>query len=165
MLRNSKKSLSKFLCAAMVLVLFVSTMSAVLLIQPFKAEASNPNDSIVGAIRWDGQVGDLSPVGLEEERALGPNGWHFRLPFYATEPTADSCTMRCTTQDKMDQEIAYAKEAVSITGHFAGIPLWKPMIQETCIFQEISIFGVYYNSGWVTYGSAGNCYVPLNFKY
>lgn len=111
MLRNSKKSLSKFLCAAMVLVLFVSTMSAVLLIQPFKAEASNPNDSIVGAIRWDGQVGDLSPVGLEEERALGPNGWHFRLPFYATEPTADSCTMRCTTQDKMDQEIAYAKEA------------------------------------------------------
>ncbi len=78
---------------------------------PAAAQASNPRASTLGVIRWDGQVGDLSPVGLEEERILGPAKWSDRLPFYATKPTADTATLRCTTQGIMDQEIAYAKEA------------------------------------------------------
>jgi len=104
----------------LIVVLLLTVCLCMPLFQPFKAYATS-GGTAVGAIRWDGQVGDnavgeLSGVGPEEERAMAPNQWHFRLPFYATEPTANSDTLNGTTQAIMDQEIAYAKDA--------GIDYW-----------------------------------------
>src|SRR5919108_3588775 len=74
---------------------------------------------LVGAIRWDAWVGDVptyndrgpTAVGLQVERVLGPAHWHDRLPFYARELSAHSVEVRATSQDVMDQEIAYASAA------------------------------------------------------
>jgi hypothetical protein len=49
----------------------------------------NPNNTLVGAIRWDAWVGnyvatgDHNQPGLVVERTLSPNHWHYRLPFFA----------------------------------------------------------------------------------
>jgi hypothetical protein len=71
---------------------------------------------LVGAIRWDGWCGNLSSVGLQVEKDLGPAQFHYRAPFYSKVISADSIQCRCTTQAVMDQEIAYAK--------YAGIDYW-----------------------------------------
>jgi len=80
-------------------------------------------NSIVGAIRWDAWVGEINTdgvgapsVGLQVERSLGPNKYHFRLPFYGVEIGADSVQARELTQTIMNQDIAYAKDA--------GIDYW-----------------------------------------
>ena len=44
---------------------------------------------LVGAIRWDGWVGNLNPAGLEVEYTLGPKRYHYRAPFYSKEISAD----------------------------------------------------------------------------
>lgn len=64
---------------------------------------------VIGVIRWDAWVGDLASYGQEIEVTLSPNHWHYRLPFYGVELGPDLVQARCTTQDVVDQEIAYAK--------------------------------------------------------
>ena len=71
---------------------------------------------MVGAIRWDGWVGDLHPAGLEIEYTLGPRQYHYRAPFYAREVSGDSIQCRAATQEIMDQEISYAR--------YAGLDYW-----------------------------------------
>lgn len=78
---------------------------------------------IVGAIRWDAWIGDIgndlgdvSKVGLQVERSLNPNKYHYRAPFFSKEISRDSILCRGTTQEIMDQEIAYAK--------YAGLDYW-----------------------------------------
>jgi len=78
---------------------------------------------IVGAIRWDAWIGDIgnglvdaSLVGLQVERSLSPNRYHYRAPFYSKVISHDSIQCRGTTQKIMDQEIAYAK--------YAGLDYW-----------------------------------------
>ena len=83
------------------------------------ANAANPNQTLVGAIRWDGNIGDIPTfgwangqyIGQQTDRALGPNKYHFRIPFFSQE--IDSNTVFCaeTNQAIMDQDIAYAKSA------------------------------------------------------
>ncbi len=77
----------------------------------------------IGAIRWDAWVGDLNTdgvgaayVGLQVERSLGPDKYHFRLPFYGVEIETDSVQARALSQTVISQEIAYAKNA--------GIDYW-----------------------------------------
>ncbi|OCT15254.1 hypothetical protein A8709_14240 [Paenibacillus pectinilyticus] len=99
----------------LIITLFLTACISIVLFHSTTAYATS-GGTIVGAIRWDGQIGDnavgtLSGVGPEEERAMAPSQWHFRLPFYATEPTTNTDTMSDTTQAIMDQEIAYAKDA------------------------------------------------------
>lgn len=72
----------------------------------------------VGAIRWDAWIGDIgkglgnaTAVGLQVERSLGPNRYHYRAPFYSEEISKDSVQCRGATQAIMDKEIAYAKDA------------------------------------------------------
>ncbi len=72
--------------------------------------------TLVGAIRWDGWCGDRSSVGLGLERAMSPSQFHWRLPFYSRILGPSSVEARCVTQDVMDREIAYAREA--------GIDYW-----------------------------------------
>lgn len=77
----------------------------------------------VGAIRWDAWVGDTNTtgvgataVGLQVERGLSPNQYHYRAPFFSKVISPDSIQCRGMTQKIMDQEIAYAKDA--------GIDYW-----------------------------------------
>jgi len=87
------------------------------------AYAEGKGSTLVGAIRWDAWVGDLNTdgvgapyVGHQVEATLGPNKYHFRLPFFAVETGTDSVQARELTQSVMDQQIAYAKNA--------GIDYW-----------------------------------------
>lgn len=72
--------------------------------------------ALVGAIRWDGWVGNLNPAGLEVEYTLGPSLYHYRAPFYSKVISKDSIQCRATTQEIIDQEIVYAK--------YAGLDYW-----------------------------------------
>src|SRR5215467_4849551 len=73
---------------------------------------------IVGGIRWDAWFGDdpSTTVGREVERSLGPQQWHYRLPFFAKEISPTAVEVRSNSQSVMDEEIAYA--------HRAGIDYW-----------------------------------------
>ena len=99
--------------------LLVSWLLASLVpISSFNAMAADAAKPLIGVIRWDGQSGfEAKQVGWEEEIALGPSQWQYRLPFYAEKPTEDSCRLRrAITQEVVDREIAYAKEG--------GIDYW-----------------------------------------
>jgi mannan endo-1,4-beta-mannosidase len=67
----------------------------------------------VGAIRWDGWVGDNGSwqIGPIVERTLGPEKFHYRAPFFSIVTAKDSIKIDGTTQEIMDREIAYAKSA------------------------------------------------------
>jgi hypothetical protein len=73
---------------------------------------------VVGAIRWDAWIGNVAgyDVGLQVERSLGPQRWHYRLPFYSEEISGTEVRVRGNTQAVMDQEIGYA--------HRAGLDYW-----------------------------------------
>lgn len=65
----------------------------------------------VGAIRWDAWIGDSTNVGLAVETALGPQQYHYRLPFYGVEISDTEVDVVATTQAVIDKEIAFAKAA------------------------------------------------------
>ena len=69
------------------------------------------NSQTVGAIRWDAWTGSANSVGIQVERTLGPNAYHYRVPFYGKEKSTDSVTINACTQAIMDKEIAYAAAA------------------------------------------------------
>ncbi len=71
-------------------------------------EATRPT---VGAIRWDAWMGDSDWIGVQVDKDLGPNQFHYRLPFYATEINANQVSIIANTQAIIDQEIAYASNA------------------------------------------------------
>ena len=73
---------------------------------------------LVGSIRWDGWVGKKGTweIGPIVERTMGPERFHYRAPFFSVVTAKDSISIDGTTQEIMDQEIAYAKEA--------GIDYW-----------------------------------------
>jgi len=109
---------------ALLVVWLVACGSAPLTLRPLLTfepmPTPNPADGIVGAIRWDAWVGDTptfgdttsdNRVGLVVERTLGPNQWHYRLPFFAVELGENEVQVRGNTQQIVDQEILYAVEA------------------------------------------------------
>lgn len=85
-------------------------------------QSNKPSDAkkkvLVGAIRWDGWVGEKGSWGIGPivERTLGPENFHYRAPFYSMVTAKDSISMDGTTQEIVDREIAYAK--------YAGIDYW-----------------------------------------
>lgn len=68
-------------------------------------EAPSPKP-IVGAIRWDA----WTEWGYFQQ-FLQPKEWHDRLPFFAKSLQNGSVEVRCDSQDVMEKEIAYAKQA------------------------------------------------------
>lgn len=80
--------------------------------------ASSTPDILFGAIRWDGWVGYKGSwqVGRVVQRTLGPSKFHYRLPFFSVINANDSLIIDGTTQEIMDKEIAFAKDA--------GIDYW-----------------------------------------
>lgn len=64
---------------------------------------------IVGAIRWDAWTGGT--VTVQVERSLGPQKYHFRLPWFSEVVGDGLVHINGGTQAVMDQEIAYAAAA------------------------------------------------------
>lgn len=79
---------------------------------------SASSDILFGAIRWDGWVGAKGSwqIGPIVESTLKPKRFHYRLPFYSQVYANDSVTIDGTTQEIVDKEIAFAKNA--------GIDYW-----------------------------------------
>lgn len=92
--------------------------------RPLCESSSRP---MVGAIRWDAWHGDAGlspearaayrngqtplPPGLAVERSLGPEHWHYRLPFYAKVISENEVEIHSDSQEVMDREIDYASRA------------------------------------------------------
>jgi hypothetical protein len=74
---------------------------------------SKPNVSeispVVGAIRWDAWTG--GEVTRAVEKTLGPEKYHFRLPWFAKVTGKDSVQIDGSSPSIMDQEIDYAEQA------------------------------------------------------
>ncbi|HUT35416.1 MAG TPA: hypothetical protein VNE39_18150 [Planctomycetota bacterium] len=66
---------------------------------------------LVGAIRWDAWHGDQGVPGQAVERALGPKRWHARIPFFGKAVSDTQVEIRGYSQEIVDQEIAYARQA------------------------------------------------------
>lgn len=80
-------------------------------VDPTRSYVGNTDNAIVGALRWDAWYHPTQDsIRTAMEASLGPSQYHWRLPFFATEPTAESAVIAGTQAD-MDAEIAYAVEA------------------------------------------------------
>lgn len=95
-------------------VLLAMLVTAVV-IGPSHVGRAAATNVLVGAIRWDAwqENGDIQAT---VERTLGPNHWHYRLPYFARVTGSNSVVINGNTQAIMDQEIAYAADA--------GIDYW-----------------------------------------
>jgi hypothetical protein len=73
----------------------------------------------VGVIRWDAwnlYNGQYDAISYYLHRALSPEEFHFRIPFYVSVVSPTNISFNGDQQDVMDQEILYAKHA--------GIDYW-----------------------------------------
>jgi hypothetical protein len=71
----------------------------------------------VGAIRWDAWYGsDPSTPAGPACRAVSPQRYHFRAPWFSTKQSDDRMDCDGAKQGVMDQEISYAKDG--------GIKYW-----------------------------------------
>lgn len=69
------------------------------------------NRPTVGAIRWDAWLGRTNNVGEAVNNSLGPNHYHWRLPFFTDVISSDSVNIDGTSQEVADQEIEYASHS------------------------------------------------------
>lgn len=65
----------------------------------------------VGAIRWDGWIGDRGVAGKTVQETLGPAKWHYRLPFFAKIVGDNKVEIDGSSQAVVDREIEYAAAA------------------------------------------------------
>lgn len=71
----------------------------------------NPTNISVGALRWDAwHHNTADTVRTAVQTSLGPFRYHWRAPFFASEPSTSSVII-AGNQAEMDKEIAYAVEA------------------------------------------------------
>lgn len=85
---------------------FLGVLSCLAAARVTGQEAGRPK---FGAIRWDAWHGAAGGPGLAVEKSLGPEKYHWRLPFFAKVLAPDKVEIRGDNQAVMDQEIAYAK--------------------------------------------------------
>ena len=88
------------------LVLFVMAGTA-----PAQTTAARAPRPLAGAIRWDAWHGGRGEPGLVVQRSLGPEKWHYRLPFFARILSTSEVSIDGASQEVMDREIAYAARA------------------------------------------------------
>lgn len=66
---------------------------------------------LVGTIRWDGWVGKKSQVSIKGAKNLSKPEYMHRLPFFAQVKEGEDIITDGATQEIMDKEIEYAKQA------------------------------------------------------
>ena len=64
---------------------------------------------LVGAIRWDAWIGDAYGVGQAVHKSLGPEHWHYRLPYFGYAVSSTQVVVQSTTQADADRQLALAK--------------------------------------------------------
>ncbi len=77
------------------------------------------NRPTVGIIRWDAWnlvSGQYDAISYYSHRAMSPEHFHYRLPFFAKVNSETNVTINGDTEEILDQEILYAK--------FAGFDYW-----------------------------------------
>lgn len=72
--------------------------------------------SIIGAVRWDAWVGNKGAVGINVAQNLSLEKYYYRLPFFAKIIDEKTVEIDGSTQEILDKEIEYAKNA--------GIDYW-----------------------------------------
>ncbi len=75
---------------------------------------------IVGAIRWDAWMG--GEITVQVERTLGPQKYHYRLPWFAEVLGDDQVRIDGSPQEIMDREIDFAADA--------GLNYWAFLLYE-----------------------------------
>jgi len=110
------KKVNKIALILSAFLIMVSTANCKKVGKP--SETATSEKTTVGAIRWDGWIGKKGSwqIGPIVERTLGPEKFHYRAPFFSIVTAKDSISIDGTTQEIMDEEIAYAKNA--------GIDYW-----------------------------------------
>lgn len=73
--------------------------------------AQPPHRPLVGGIRWDAWHGSRGTPGRAVEASLGPANWHYRLPFFARVISDSEVSIDGASQQVIDKEIAYARQA------------------------------------------------------
>lgn len=94
---------------------------------PSPGPADDAGDPVVGAIRWDGWYGDRGVVGRTVQESLGPNEWHYRLPFYGKVVGDNQVEIDGTSQEVVDREIEYAAAAGLDYWAFVTYPADDPL--------------------------------------
>jgi hypothetical protein len=120
------------------------------------AEKNDGDRPTVGVIRWDAWNlvnGQYDEISYFSHRAMTPEHYHYRLPFFAKVQPDMNFTINGDTQEVIDQEILYAK--------FAGLDYWA--------FDVYCSFGpnCTTNSPYCTeyYTQISNRYCPRNPAY
>ena len=88
-----------------------------------KSRISSHSHPLIGAIKWDGMHGDEDEIGAYVQETLGPERWHYRLPFYAKIVGKDKVLLDCTPQEVVDKEIQYAANG--------GLDYWAYVVYPT----------------------------------
>jgi hypothetical protein len=81
------------------------------------ATIAEPSATTIGVYRWDAYHGGTGNVYLTVKKCLTPSEYHYKLPFFGlvnSDGTVDADDT--DVQEKMDQEIAYAK--------YGGVDYW-----------------------------------------
>jgi hypothetical protein len=123
---------------------------------PAVATGNELNHPTVGVIRWDAWNlinGQYDAISYYSHRAMSPEHFHYRLPFFAKVHSDTNVSINGDTQEIMDQEIIYA--------NYAGIDYWA--------FDTYCAFGpnCTTNSSFCTqyYKKTSNQYCPQNPAY
>jgi hypothetical protein len=86
---------------------------------PGVTKGNELNHPTVGVIRWDAWNlinGQYDAISYYSHRAMSPEHFHYRLPFFAKVHSDTNVSINGDTQEIMDQEIIYA--------NYAGIDYW-----------------------------------------
>jgi hypothetical protein len=104
------------LLMAAIAALFGSTIRAPGKVARGAGGACKKAQSSIGAIRWDAWYDPDSVPGKAVEASLGPERYHFRLPFFATVEQNGRVKIDGNHQNVMDREVDFAVQA--------GITYW-----------------------------------------
>ncbi|CAF1286244.1 unnamed protein product, partial [Didymodactylos carnosus] len=120
------------------------------------SQVSQKHRPTVGVIRWDAWNlfnGDYDPISFYLHRALSPEIFHYRLPFYATINSPTNISFNGDLQDVMDQELVYAAHA--------GLDYWA--FDTYCTFGPNCTTNSSFCSQY--YQQTSNIYCPRNPAY
>ena len=93
---------------------------------------------VVGAIRWDAWYGDTDAVGAYVEKALTPQQWRYRLPFFAKEVSNSKVEIHGNTTAAMEQELAYAEQYGIDYWAFVAYPPPSNMFYANALYLQIT---------------------------
>ena len=119
---------------------------------------------VVGAIRWDAwsllqsisllllgveslnentcwtlsRYGDIDAVGAYVEKALTPQQWRYRLPFFGKEVSDSQVTIHGNTTAVMEQELAYAEQYGIDYWAFVAYPPPSNMFYANALYLQVT---------------------------